>query len=145
MSFHPTTELVTVAWLKAVIGPYVATDIPTDSASWAETGFIQVQAVGGTPERDLPVARPVVSVDCWAVNPNSSKPPWNRANALAERLRTAIQDPAGPRPVTLPAGYAGARVMGTTLLTEPRRIRDDDADFAHFQADLLVTWIEVPA
>ena len=142
MSFHPTTELVAVAWVKAATGfTGVATDIPSDNSTWSASGFIQVQGVGGTPDTYLPVARPVVSLDFWAVSPNSSKPPWNKANALAEMVRAATYSPG--RPVTLPAAYAGARVMSAQLLTEPRRIRDDNADFAHFQADLQISWVEI--
>jgi hypothetical protein len=46
--------------------------------------------------------------------------------------------------VTLPAAYHNARVMAAWLLSEPRRIRDDPADFAHYQADLQLVWVEVP-
>lgn len=144
--FHPTTELVAVAWLKGItaLGGAVATELPADTSSWASTGFVQVQGVGGTPALDLPVARPVVSVDFWWVAPSSSKPPWNKANQLAEHLRAHLSSAWAARVVTLPAGYASARVTGAWLLTEPRRIRDDAADYAHFQADLQLNWVEVP-
>lgn len=146
MSLHPTNELVAVAWLKGVtgLGDRVATELPSDNTSWAASGFVQVTAIGGTPEATMPVARPAISVDCWAVNADTGRPPWGRANQLAEYVRAAVHDhTATPRAVTMPAAYAGARVLTAYMLNEPRRIRTDPADYARFNFDLHLSWIEL--
>lgn len=147
MSYHPTSELVAVAWLKGItaLGNAVATDLPADNASWAASGFTQVMSVGGSPDIYLPVSNPVVTVDTWAVSPQSSKPPWNKANQLAEIIKRACLDHATvPRALVLPAAYANARCLTVYPLTEPRKIRSDSADYAHYSMDVLFSWIEVP-
>lgn len=147
MAHHPNNELVAVALLKLVpeLGSRVATDLPADNSTWSASGFVQVAAVGGSPDMYLPVAAPVVSVDCWAVAPNSGKPPWGKASGLAEYIRAALKSGtiAFPARVTLPADYSKADVTGAWMLSEPRRVRDDAADFAHFQFDLQLNWVEV--
>lgn len=147
MSLHPTNELVAVTWLKGItdLGSRVATTLPTDTATWSASGFVQVTTVGGTPEITMPVAKPVLSVDCWAVAPNTGNPPWNKANQLAEYVRTAVHAHAEtPRTVDLPSTYNDARVLTAYMLTEPRRIRNDDADYAHYSFDLHISWVEIP-
>jgi hypothetical protein len=146
MGHHPNTELVTVALLKTVpgLGSNVATDLPSDNSTWSASGFVQVMTVGGTPDAYLPLARPIVSVDCWAVSPSSSKPPWGKANGLAEYIRDAVHGGIVlPKRVSLGVNYNSADVLGAWMLTEPRRIVDDDADYAHFTFDLQVDWVEV--
>lgn len=148
MTYHPNTELVAVAYLKTVpgLGSNVATDLPQDNSTWSASGFVQVMTVGGTPNAYSPIARPVVSVDCWAVSPNSSKPPWGKANQLAEDIRAAVHGGVLlPQRVTVGAAYAKADVVEARILSEPRRIPDDDADYAHFSLDLELHWIEVPS
>lgn len=147
MGLHPNSELVGVAWLKAVtgLGDTVATDVPGDQSTWSASGFTQVSAVGGSPGRTFPIAKAVLSLDFWATNPNSGRPPWGKAAQLAEHVRAGVHDHgAVPRIVALPATYNGARVVTAYLLTEPRRIRSDVADLAHYSADLALSWVELP-
>jgi hypothetical protein len=149
MSLRPTSELVAVAWLKGVTGipsTAVATDLPADNSTWSASGFVQVMSVGGSPNIYVPVAQPVIQVDLWAVNPNSSKPPWGKANQLAESIRMGTLDHAnvGRLLTGFPAAYNNARCLTVYPISEPRRIRDDSADFAHYTMDLQFMWIEVP-
>lgn len=147
MSLHPNGELVTVAYLRQITGlaGNVATALPADQTSWSDIGFVQVAGVGGSPDRTQPLAKPVLSLDFWATNPDTGRPPWNKASQLAEHVRADVHAHATtPRLVVTPAGYANARVITAFLLTEPRRIRDDAADYAHLSADLAVWWVEVP-
>lgn len=146
MSLHPTNELVAVGWLKGVaaLDDNVATELPADNTTWSASGFVQVTAIGGTPELTVPVARPVLSLDFWACNPNGTKLPWWKANQLAEHVRAAVHDHAGtPRLVALTGNYNDARVLDAWFVNEPRRIRSDDANYAHFTADLGLAWVEV--
>lgn len=150
MPLHPTSELVAVAWIKTIAGinpSNVATTLPQSTTSWSTDGFVQVSTVGGTPGLYLPVAAPAVSVDCWAVNPSSGRPPWGKANQLAESIRAAVYDPEHVQQLVtgFPGDYNDARVLGAWLLTEPRRMRDDDASYARYTFDLSLNWIEVPA
>jgi hypothetical protein len=149
MTYHPTSDLVAVSWLRQLpsVLAGVATELPRDTATWAEHGFIQVGTVGGTPDMYLPIAQPALSVDCWAVGSGSGKPPWNKANQLAEQIRAATynQDAVDNLLVTLPAAYNNARVFNAYLLTEPRRIFDDEGSYARYQFDLQLHWVEVPA
>lgn len=148
---HPTTDLVAVAWLRTLAGidaGQVATTLPQSTSSWSELGFVQVTGVGGAPNMYVPLASPVVQVDCWAVAATSSgKPPWNKANQLAELIRAACYDldSVADTIVSLPAAYANARVLSAFLLSEPRRVYDDDGSYARYQFDLQLHWVEVPS
>ncbi len=147
---HPTAELVTVAWLKTLAGvpsSAVATTLPKDATTWSGGGFVQVTAVGGTPNMYVPMNDPVVSVDCWAANVQGSSSPWGKANQLAESVRAACYDLAAfPVLVTgMPGNYNDARVHSAWLMNEPRRITDDPGSYARYTFDLQSAWTEVPS
>jgi Domain of unknown function (DUF4082)/PKD domain len=143
---HPNSELVGVAWLKTITqlgNSGVATDLPADNSSWSASGFVQVTAVGGATSMYLPVKLPVLSVDCWAVYSNSGRPPWGKAFGLAEYVRSACESFTVPVRLVLPTGYSQADVVGAWMLSEPRKVREDAADYAHIQFDLQLNWLEV--
>lgn len=149
--FLPTNELVAVAWLSqrvpGIVAGQVATTLPSSPAAWAAEGFVQVQSIGGIPDVELPVRHPLMQVDFWAASVDasgtvSSKPPWNKANRLAELVRAAIEDGQEyGKPVTLPADYLGARVLAVILISEPMRMSGDPSGYAHYSADLALDWV----
>lgn len=146
----PHDELVAVAWLKGVDGvpgSGVGTTLPGDGTTWAASGFVQVSGpVGGNPGMDVPLHRPVMQVDTWACNLGSAKPPWGKANQLAELIVAGCygrgDDPApAGRTVTLPSGYQNARVLSAYATTVPRRNQlVDDARMARYTFDLQLHW-----
>jgi hypothetical protein len=160
----PNSELVALGWLALVPGfttAMLGMTLPRIPGSgtlpaWIASGFVQVPfVVGGSPDPYSTQARPVVQVSCWAANAKqdvpggpiatSNKPPWGKANQLAEQIRAAAQSlmfSGTPRNVAMPMpGYAHANVQSAWLLTEPRRIPSDMAGYAHFSFDLQLTWI----
>lgn len=143
--YLPTSDLVAVAWLKAVAGlnpASVATSLPSPEL-WAEEGFVQAQTVTGVVDVDVPQwRRPLVQVDAWANGGTSNKPPWNKAARLVELVRAATEGPTG-RVVDLGANYLPARVLSVYLESEPRRVEDDPAGYARFTFDLHVDWARV--
>lgn len=147
----PNSQLVARAWLQGITGlpsNAVGMDLPKDATAWAD-GFIQTLPVGGDRDRDVPVRRPVMQVVCWAANRTGAKPPWGKANQLAEIIACHCDtdgiDAAAPtgRPVTLITGYQAARVQLASVLTEPRPVTNDEARYAGYQFDLLLVWIPV--
>lgn len=158
---HLSDELVGVAWiasLDAIAGiggqQAVATRLPPDAlksgkpAPWTATGFITVSVVGGSPHTYLPVSNPVLQVDCYAVKPGSTRPPWWQADALASVIRYACWDrTAGarrPLPVVVNGvTYPSASVSSARLLTAFRRMYSDAAGYAHYSADLQMSWSTV--
>ena len=141
-------EIVAIAWIFSIGGLQadgVATQLPASEASWNRFGFITVAVVGGSPGQEIPVRRPVFQVDCWANNPGSDKPPWWRANALAEQVRLGVYDRLRVhRGVSLIGGgktYPPAAVLGAIMLTEPRRGYGDPGDYARYFFDLMLTWV----
>jgi hypothetical protein len=147
VAYRPTNELVTVAWLKGLSGlnNLVATDLPTDASTWVASGFTQVTAVGGIPAAYFALANPVVTLDFWAVAPDSGKPPWNKANQLAETARMGLLDHASVgRLLVLPAAYDNARVLTCRPLIEPRKVRNDEAGYARYSMDVEFSWVAVP-
>ena len=148
---HATTDLVAAAWLASLPGfstAMVGTILPRPDADgtipWAGTGFVQATIVGGGTDMYVPLASPVVQVDCWATQSNSDLPPYAKANALAENIRWAcLADDNFQAALTLRTGYAQARVKSAYLVTEPRRIYGDEADFGRYLINLVLNWTEV--
>lgn len=155
MPMNPNSDLVAVAWISTIPGmslDMVSTNLPQDFTTWAENGFVTANVIAGAPDLYLPIRRPVVQVDCWAVNPNSGKPPWGKANHLAELIRAHVE---GDRRITnlkrllsFPQGdYLGANVLEAIMQTEPRRAVTtgfipigDEASYAHYLFDLELHW-----
>lgn len=140
------SELVAQAWLAGVSGlsgQMVASTLPQDTSKWADSGFVTVHVVGGTPGLYLPVRSPVVQVDCWAVSPSSNKPPWGKAANLAELIDVGCRAQNSERRVTLPGNFPEARVLAAYLVTEPRRMYGDAADYAHYMFDLALNWADL--
>ena len=147
LRLRATPELVATAWLKTVVGDRVATTLPKDNSSWAASGFCTIVTAGGTPHMYVPLREPVIGVDCWAVNPQSQKPPWNKAASLAEAIISACQDHrAIAQTVTLPTGYPAAQVRSAYVTGDPRRIPDDPSSYARYSIPgLAISWVEVPS
>lgn len=144
LSLYPPTDLVVPAWLRGVPGLLagVGPSLPSSAESWAAEGFVQAYAVGGTPPVHSPMRRPVVSVDCWAVNLNSQKSPWGKANALAEFIRVACERNLGFGALLVLGGdYMNARVLTAYPAGEPRRVYGDASNYARYQFDLNVAWV----
>lgn len=140
-------ELVTIAWLKTIVGDRVATTLPKDNATWAASGFVTTDTVGGSPNLYVPLREPVMSVDCWAFNADSQKPPWNKASCLAQAIQAACWAHRSiPQAVTLPTGYPAVQVRSAYCTGEPRRVVDDVSSYARYSIPgLALAWIEVPA
>lgn len=145
MGFFPSSEQVTVSWLKGVPGldpSKVATTLPGDPAVWSASGFVQVPTVlGGSPPVDTPLYAPVVQVDCWANNPNSQQPPWGKAASLAGAIEWATYRLGVQRVVVMGGGFNNARVLSVYPVSPPRRVPDDEAGFARYSLDLVVRWV----
>lgn len=147
LQLRATPELVATAWLKTVVGDRVATTLPKDNSTWAASGFCTLVTAGGSPNMYVALRDPAIGVDCWANNPDSQKPPWNKAAALAEAIQAACYDhPAIPQRLTLPAGYPQAQVLSAYTTGEHRRIHDDASSYARYSIPgLVIAWTEVPA
>lgn len=151
--FYPPAELVMKAWLLGISGvdaAGAAADLPRDQESWAANGFVTYAVIGGALGRDVPMRAPVFQVDCWAVSPSSGKPPWGKANQLAEHIAADCyarpgNAPQGRRRVALGANYLEALVHAAQVRTEPRRLRSDDGSYARYQMDVQLWFTEVPA
>jgi hypothetical protein len=150
----PNDELVATAWIAsipslstAMVGTQLPPDVDPDgsAAPWIATGYITVAVVGGSPDPLLPINRPVLQVDCWATVPGSNKPPWQKAAALASTIRYATWDRIRiARPLVAAVNgveYPLAVVQSAYLATAFRRLYDDEGDYAHYQADLALSWI----
>lgn len=155
----PTARLTAIGWLAVAVPGFttamVGPTLPADPAKWTATGFVRVgPIVGGSPDDELPMAKPVLSLHVYGVNGTqapggswswSSKPPWDRTAQLCERIRNAVvaatYDGGVTRQIAMPvAGYAHAYVHAVSMLSEPREALGDVSSFAHHQFDLQFTW-----
>ena len=113
----PNSGLVAVAWVRGITAASgfdparVAAHLPTGDTGDAllRLGWVQVAVVGGSPDIDIPVRRPVVQIDAWVMTQPGGKPPWGQAWALAEVVRLATEGVhQWRRAVTMPAGVLSA-------------------------------------
>jgi hypothetical protein len=148
----PNSEQVGVEWLRAAV-PYlegnVATELPAERGAWAAKGFVVVTVVGGSTDIDTGMRHPALSLKAYAVSESSKRPPRYKAAQLLEQIREAIvsgQDTRLPsRLVVIPrAAYLNAKVSTATILSEPRQITDDVADYAVYDMDISLYWVPVP-
>lgn len=144
MPHFPTAEQIAVAWITTVPGiptGKVATTLPADDTSWASTGFVTITGVGGSPaSRYVPMHEPVMQVDCWAVNPGSSKPPWGRAGELAGLIVERTFTDLRPGEFTVRTGFLPVLMRSVWPLSEPRRINEDEAGYARYQFDIVFAY-----
>lgn len=124
----------------------MAGQLPADETSWQTNGFIVVPTtVGGNPESNMPVRRPVVQVECWGTVPGSDKLPWSIPGQLAEQVIAGTYDRTTfGRLLTIQNGkvtYPYARVKSATCMGEPRRIFSDIGDYAGYQLDIRFYWV----
>lgn len=144
MAHLPTNELVGISWIKTIEGipeNSVASKLPADAKAWEAEGFVQVQVASGNPDVYTPQRQPIYQINCWAAKPNSEKPPWGKANNLAELIVQATWEKKHWGHLVLPATHDDARVLGSKALTEPRRVFGDEARFACYTFDLQLFWV----
>lgn len=149
MSLHPAnSELVAVAWVLSLPGishGMCATQLPKNTDTWAERGFVVVGAdAGGSQNPDVPWGESVMQLDIRAVNPNSLNPDWGKAASLAQRIENAALDNLSlGTTLTLRPGYHGARVTSAWTASRARRIPMDPSSYALFRLDLAINWVQV--
>lgn len=140
-ALHPVNaELVAVAWLKGVAGlpvDNVATTLPGPNDAFARHGFVTATVISGVPNMDTPMQNSRVQIDCWAYNKDSQKVPWGKAMTLAAYVERATEGRG--RRVQTPPQFEDAHVHSVIVLTEPRRVPDDQA-YAHYSMDVRIHW-----
>lgn len=151
-TLRATPELVTTAFLKTVVGDRVATTLPKPAAdgtvSWADGGFVTHVVAGGSSNIYVPLRTPVMGVSCWAVNPDSQKPPWGQAANLAEAIVAACldHDSIPKTRLTLPGAYPAVQVKSAWTVGDQRRVPDDASSYARYDIPgLVIAWAEVPS
>jgi hypothetical protein len=144
--FLPNSELVAKAWLLAAVTGLtgkVATQLPDQP--WTDNEFVQIMQVGGDVDIDLPRRMPVVSMNCFAVKPNSVKPPFGQANQLCNRIWLATQqhqyNPSTSVGVNLPTNYMDAIVQSVWAVSEPKRVPSDPSQYAVYNIDVAFVWV----
>jgi hypothetical protein len=138
-----TTLIVVEAWLAERLGQTnVGPVLPADVSTWRDTGFWQVTVVGGDRHQDYHLKQPVVRVSCWAATGNpSDTPPWRMADDMAERVCNAVYTPEATMQDVQAAGAQESRLIGTSVVGEPRRIPDDPAGYARVDLDVEAKWV----
>lgn len=139
---YPSNDLIAALWLRTLdlTADDIGTELPANPASWADGGYVQVTAVGGSPNIHVPMRAPAVQIDCWTCRPNSEQAPWNKAGDLAGQIVHATYDMTRPVNLTMPSDYKGVRVHSVYPLGEPRPLPGDEAGFARVSFDMAVRW-----
>lgn len=144
----PDPEQVAVAWAKTLelpMGSAVATTVP-EASGWpvvegaTTRAFLQVFATGGGRVGDTPLGRTVMSVDSWATKTSSDRPPLRLASHVLSRIVGATYSGDFPVELDMGAGVQRARVHSAYVVSQPRRIPDQDTSRAHYSMDLALLW-----
>ncbi|MCE7081161.1 hypothetical protein [Streptomyces sp. ST2-7A] len=144
----PTAELAAVAWLKTIpaIGHgHAATRLPRDTESWADTGFVVVEAdVAGPQNPHVPWHESVLQLACYGANPDRLTPNWARSGRLAQLvIEASLQDWALNELLPVRTGGPRVRITGAWPQTTPRRDTEDPSDYAVHRLDLALHWAQV--
>ena len=150
MAERITTPLVVIGWLTSLDIAPAASNTPQDTSTWAATGFLTVDTVGGSVDADTGQRNPVVGIGGWWVKPNASTPPWGKAANLLERVVEAVVDfhaDGYAVEVQAPSGnFVHAKILSMWLPgSEPLRIYEPDTARAHYSIDVALSWVPVPA
>jgi hypothetical protein len=150
---RPVSDLVVQAWLATVpglsasmIGAALPAPNTNGSIGWSTTGFVQSTIVSGQVEDPTGRRTTLVQIDCWATGlPTSRKPPWGKANQLAEHIIEAARAGTGQEQY-VDVGAAGtdydrARILTVLAADEPRRVPGDQGGYARFMHHLTITWV----
>lgn len=149
---HANTDLVAGLWLAALPGlnpGMVGAIVPEkaeENSALITSGFVQYKTVGGTPDMYVPERKPVLEIKTYGFPGASSsrKPQWALANDIAEAIVIACQNTASFNArLSLPNNRFPARVQQAHAVTEPRRIYGDRANWAVYQFDLQIYWVEL--
>lgn len=146
----PTNELVAISWLRTLTGvpsDKVSTNLPMkNETELVSGGFVTVLTIGGEVNPHLPRRGPILQVDCWALEPDARrKPPFRRANQLAEVIYEACFEPSHFGFVETTAGYDNVGVQSAYPVTVPRKMDPvDPARYARYTFDLQIHWVRLP-
>lgn len=135
-------ESVAVAWAKYATGAGAGTKLPEDNTTWAASGFVVTQPVGGSSNIYYPLHSPVISYQAFTCAPDSDMPPWWMASNLCEAMRHETYQHEG-RWLELPYRDQNARVLQSYFVTEPRRVYADLGDYAAFTVSVCLHWTPV--
>jgi hypothetical protein len=145
-ALRPTIDVVAVALLRTLTGipaTRVDTTLPKDTIIWAD-GFVQAVGISEQSGMYVPLHTSVIAVSCWATNIGSGKPPWGKANQMAEGIKVACLDHTN-FPITLDlssfGNYNSARVHSAYFVNEPHRIPSDEGSYARYDGDLEIHWV----
>lgn len=147
---YATSTLVTKHWLLSLnIAAGVASSLPTETAAWAEKGFIVIDGVvGDGTDVTSGLRNPVMSITAYAVKRETAGlgikpiPPIALANQIQEAIiREGMRlSYNGAKRIALPSGYEDAWIHQAYQLSEPRIIPGDQGSYASYQMDLQIVW-----
>ena len=159
---HANSEQVAIGWLKAqtdLANVGIGTTLPADTNSWAQYGYIQVFVAGrGHSSPEIGYRSPVMTAHCWANNPTKQKPPWGKANDLADIIwdRCLVQGNGMENVSTAISGAPKVRVLQVWGVQEPRRHKwgfptldtgavINQGNAALYTVDFEIAWAELPS
>lgn len=144
--YYATPEKVALAWAGQLPGlsPSMVDDqLPADKSIWVTSGFITPVISGGGANIYYRLDEPVVTLKCWAVNPDPGLVPWVKAQNIAETIRVATYLNQ-PMAVPLATCDEDARVLSSSVVGSPRKGYGDLGDYAAYTVDVQLYWVPIP-
>lgn len=147
MAYALNAELAAIVYLKTVAGlptASIATTLPADNSAWSASGFVTVVATDGRPLPYSHARRDRLLVSCWAASPNSQRPPWQKAHALAAAIvDDTLPNAWQPLHLTPPAPYTSYRDLylhHARVAAGPFRTLGDFGNHARVDLRLELDW-----
>lgn len=141
---HATNDAVAIAWVNHVLGSDLAgSQVPEDNSTWAASGFVAVQTVGGGADSYYNLRKSTIGLQVWTCDTQQSgQPPWGKAHFLAESIRAATYSYDQPW-LDIPYCDERVRVMTTRMIMEPRRKYGDTGDYACVNLHIGINWTTI--
>lgn len=140
---YATADQVASVWLSSVVGVATGDQLPSESTTWAASGFVLCSDAGGSSNIYYELDAPVYMLDCWTCDPGSPFPPWELARNIAETIRKETYRHQ-PRNLTLPFCDENARVLQSQVVGRVHRKWGDLGDYACYSVDVMLHWIPLP-
>lgn len=129
---------------------HVGEELPPREEWEAPAAFIRYAVVGGTPDVDLTLRRPVYTLEAWSNNGDDVRPPWGYANLAIEYVRELSERFSsnavlGNVRCVPPDPWEPFVVHNLLIHQEPRKFRGDQTGAARYDMDIELWWTPLPA
>jgi hypothetical protein len=145
--------MVVREWLRTIpdlvgMGGVADWQLPLDNETWGPTGFVLIRPPGGGRHSSyIPVSRPVITMEFYAVEPNTGQPVWHTAGSLLSTVVAAMRDESTMRRHLAMningVDYGKCMVQNAYPINHERMVYGDEGQYAHLILDTQFHWLQL--